>query len=147
MITPKEARRYIDDTGVPYGQNVILPDDVDTSGCQEFFGTRCPHNVHVKDSRVAHVDREDPRVNPVGHLVRDVGIPYASMTAPAGAALGAALMPGDRKTGAAIGALCGLAAGMIIDWAENRRNASKMPPARQSGGRPSPRSSRRRTIR
>lgn len=142
MITPKEARKHIDYTGVPYGHNVVLPDDIDTSECQEFFGTRCSHNVHVKGHRVAHVDREDPRVNPIGHLVKDVGIPYASMTAPVGAALGATLMSSDRKTGAAIGALCGLVVGMIIDWAENRRNTSKTP-TRQSSGRSSPRSGRR----
>lgn len=138
-MTPKEVRKHIDYAGVSYGQNVILPDNVDMSKCQEFFGTRCPHNVHVKGSRVAHVDREDPRVNPIGHLVKDVGIPYASMTAPVGAVLGATLMSSDRKTGAAIGTLCGLAVGMFIDWAENRRNTSKSP-TRQSSGRPSSRS-------
>lgn len=69
--------------------------------------------MHVKGPRVAHADRADPRVNPIEHLVKDAGIPYAPMTAPAGAAPGAVLMPSDRKTGAAIGTLCGLVAGMI----------------------------------
>ena len=146
MITPKETRKYIDGAQVPYGQNVILPDDIDTSECQEFFGTRCPHNVHVKGRRMAHVDREDPRVNPVGHLVKDVGISYVSMTAPVGAALGAALMSNDKKTGAAIGGLIGLVVGIILDWNENRRNVHKTQSTRQSNRRSSLRSSHRRTV-
>ena len=63
-----KVRRYIDSMNVPYGQNVILPEDIDTSECQKFFGTRCSHNVHVKGRRLAHVDRVDPRKDPIGHL-------------------------------------------------------------------------------
>lgn len=85
-------------------------------------------------------------MNPIGHLVKDVGIPVASMTASAGAVAGAALVPSDRKTGAAIGMLIGLLVGLLIDWAQNRRNASNTS-TRRLGERPSPRSSRRRMVR
>ena len=110
-----EVRRYIDRMGVPHGQNVVLPGDIDTSECQEFFGTRCHHNVHVKGRRLAHVDRVDPRKNPIGHLKKDVGIPYSVMTTPIGAAFGAVVSANNRKTGAIVGGLIGFILGAVAD--------------------------------
>lgn len=106
MISPYQARRYIASRRVPYGQNVALPGIVDTSECQEFFGTRCPHNVHVKGRRLAHVDRVDPRRDPIGHLKKDVGIPYAVMGGLAGAALGSV-------PGLVAGSIVGLTADIV----------------------------------
>ena len=114
-MNPLEVRLYIDSRGVPYGQNVVLPDDVDTCRCQEFFGTRCPHNVHVKGRRLAHVDRVDPRRDPIGHLKKDVGVPYAAMTAFGGAVAGAAVAKNNRVAGAVGGGLAGLVLGAIAD--------------------------------
>ena len=78
-MDPYDVRKYIESTGVPYGENVTLPEDIDTNQCSDFFGTRCDHNVHAKGRRKAHIDRVDPRYNPAGHLKHDVGIPYTLM--------------------------------------------------------------------
>lgn len=115
MMTPYEVREYIASRKVPYGQNIALPDDVDTSQCQEFFGTRCPHNVHVKGHRLAHVDRADPSTDPIGHLKKDVGVPYALMGSMAGAILGAVLMKNNRKEGVVLGSILGGFLGSIAD--------------------------------
>lgn len=123
MISPYEAREYIDNSGAPRGQNVALPDDVDTSQCQEFFGTRCPHNVHVKGSRLAHVDRVDPRRNPLGHLKHDVRVPYAVMGGLGGAAVGGLVNKNDRKKGAAVGSLVGFGVGLIMDAIADQNSA------------------------
>ncbi len=122
MITPHDARRFIDSTGADYGQDVVLPDCIDTSECQEFFGTRCPDNVHVKSDRTAHVDRADPRDDPIGHLKYDVGVPYAVMAAPVGAMIGAAAMKRNRKNGALVGGTIGLVLGMVADTVNNSKN-------------------------
>ncbi len=124
MITPRDARRFIDSTGVDYGQDVVLPDCIDTSECQEFFGTRCPNNVHVKSDRTAHVDRVDPHNDPIGHLKDDVGVPYAVMAAPVGAAIGAVAMKRNRKNGALVGGITGLILGMIADAVDNPKSHS-----------------------
>ena len=123
MITPYEARKHIDRMGVPCGQNVPLPDDVDVSECQEFFGTRCSNNVHMKGRRLAHVDRADPRTDPIGHLKKDVGVPYALIGSAVGAILGAVLMKGDRKAGAALGSMAGGLLGSIADNVADRNSA------------------------
>ena len=120
MINPKDARRYIESTNARYGEDVVLPDDIDTSDCREFFGTRCPYNIHVKNPRLAHIDRVDPRKNPIGHLKRDVRVPYAAMTATVGAAIGASLAKNNRKKGALIGGLLGIIPGVIVDVLESR---------------------------
>ena len=119
-MNPLEVRLYIDSRGVPYGQNVVLPDDVDACGCQEFFGTRCPHNVHVKGRRRAHVDRVDTRRDPIGHLKKDVGVPYAAMATLGGAVAGATVAgatvaKNNRVSGAVGGGLAGLVLGAIAD--------------------------------
>ena len=116
MITPNEARKYIESTGASYGQDVSLPDMVDTSGCQNFFGTRCDANVHVKDPMKAHIDRADPRHEPIGHLKKDVGVPYTVMGAGLGAGVGGLIAGNNRKKGAAVGALVGGVAGLLADW-------------------------------
>ena len=119
MITPKDVRERFEEQGIQYGDNMEFSDDIDTSDCEEFFGTRCPENVHVKGKRKAHVDRVDPRKNPFGHLKRDVGVPYAVMTSAAGSALGAALSK-DRKKGAAVGGLAGALLGAVLDVIDER---------------------------
>ena len=106
MMTPYQARRYIAGRRAPYGQNVALPDDVDTSQCEQFFGTRCQYGIHVKDRRLAHVDRVDPRRDPIGHLKHDVGVPYAVMGGLAGAALGSV-------PGMVAGSIMGLTADIV----------------------------------
>lgn len=125
-MSPSDARRYIEGTGVRYGQDVTLPDDVDVTKCEEFFGTRCSENVHVTGSRKAHVDRVDPRKNPIGHLKKDVGIPYVAMTTPTGALIGAIVSKNNRKKGALVGGLVasglGLLADVLSDYYENKQS-------------------------
>jgi len=53
MISPRDARKYIEFQNVDFGQNVTLPDIVDTCNCEEFFGTRCDENVHVTGPKQA----------------------------------------------------------------------------------------------
>ena len=122
MITPRQARRYIENTGAAYGQNVELPDVVDTRGCGNFFGMRCDANVHVKGPRTAHVDRVDPRHDPIGHLKKDVGVPYALIGACVGAGIGGVVVGKNRKKGAAVGALGGGIAGLVVDLLAERRD-------------------------
>lgn len=118
MITPKDVRDQIEQNNISYGENVVFPDEIDTSNCSEFFGTRCSENVHVTGKRTAHVDQVDPRKNPIGHLKKDVGVPYALMTSIAGAALGAGLSKNNRKKGALAGALIGALPGAVFDILE-----------------------------
>ena len=124
MITPSEARKYIESTGVPYGQDVTLPDMVDTSRCQNFFGTRCDANVHIKGPMKAHIDRADPRYDPIGHLKKDVGVPYTVMGAGLGAGVGGLIANNNRKKGAAVGALVGGVAGLLADLLAEHNNES-----------------------
>jgi len=124
MITPRDTRRYIDATGVDYGQDVVMPDYIDTSRCSEFFGIRCPHNIHVKGGRIAHVDRADPRHDPIGHLKKDVGVPYAAMAAAAGTVIGA-IVTRNRKSGAVVGSLVGLGLGAMVDIAIHYKDSRR----------------------
>ena len=125
MITPKEARKHIEGTGAPYGCDVMLPDIIDTSNCQNFFGTRCDANVHVKGPRKAHIDRADPRYDPIGHLKKDVGVPYALMGVVLGAGVGGLVADGKRKKGAALGAFAGGAVGLLADLLEGRNKKTR----------------------
>jgi hypothetical protein len=120
MITPRDARRYIESSGAGYGQNVTLPDEIDTSNCEKFFGIRCSHNVHVTGKRRAHIDRIDPRKNSIGHLKKDVGIPYVVLGASGGATLGALIYKNDRKKGAIVGGIIGTIIGAFADLESNR---------------------------
>jgi hypothetical protein len=115
MISPIEAGNRIRRAGVPYGHNVNLNDDVDTSQCEEFFGTRCPGNVHVTGRETAHVDRVDPRRNPIAHLRKDVGIPYSVTSAASFAVLGALSSPDNRVSGAIEGGIFGFILGLAAD--------------------------------
>lgn len=124
MISPRDVRRCINITGADYGQDVALPGDIGTSKCQEFFGMRCSDNVHVKGGRTAHLDRVDPRRNPMGHPKMDVGVPYAVMAALGFAAIGAAAARGDWKGGAAIGGVTGLFAGATADAVDHYKNSN-----------------------
>jgi len=117
MISPRDARDYIESQGIDFGQNVTTPDYIDTSNCEEFFGTRCDENVHVTGSKRAHLDRKDPRKDPLGHLKHDVGVPYSVMSTAAGGAIGAIVSKKNRKKGALIGGAFGLAIGIIADLA------------------------------
>lgn len=118
MISIKDTRKYIESQNVNFGQNVTLPNTVDICDCEEFFGTRCDENVHVTGSNRAHIDRRDPRQDPLGHLKHDVGIPYSALTTATGMALGAVLSKNNRKKGVIIGGLAGLAIGIIADLAD-----------------------------
>ncbi len=117
MMSPKDARLYIQSQGANYGQNVILPDHVDTCNCDEFFGTRCEYSVHVTGTKRAHIDRKDPRDDPVGHLKHDVGVPYSIMTTAAGVVIGALASKNNRKKGVLLGGLFGLGIGILADLA------------------------------
>ena len=122
-MDPYDVRKYIESTGVPYGENVTLPEDIDTNQCSDFFGTRCDHHVPVKGRRKAHIDRVDPRYNPASHLKHDVGIPYTLMGAAAGGGLGA-IFGKDKKDAAVKGALIGGVLGLLGDVASTYSNKS-----------------------
>ena len=117
MISPIDARKYIEFQNVDFGQNVTLPDVVDVCECEEFFGTRCDENVHVTGHKRAHIDRRDPRQDPLGHLKHDVGIPYSALTTTAGIIVGTVLSKNNRIQGAIIGGFIGLVIGIIADSA------------------------------
>lgn len=74
-ITPGEVAGSLRAIGAPYGQEYQFSRPIDTSQCQWFFGTRCPHNVHVTDECAAHMDRFDPRYHPLEHIEEATGIP------------------------------------------------------------------------
>lgn len=114
-MTPDQVRRDIERLGIQYGENVTFAENIDTSSCSEFWGTRCPENVHVTSSNCAHIDRKDPRYDPLGHLKHDVGVPYTAIGTAGGAAIGAIISPKNRKNGALIGASVGTALGLIAD--------------------------------
>jgi hypothetical protein len=115
MISPSEAKNRITKARVPYGTNVDVRDDVDVSQCENFFGTRCPGNVHVTGRRTAHVDRVDPRLNALAHLKWDVGVPYSVASAAGFAAIGALASPEDRLDGAIKGGIFGFLLGLAAD--------------------------------
>lgn len=115
MISPRKVRRYIKKRGAGFGKNVLLPEKVDIRNCEEFFGTRCSYNVHVKGPKIAHIDKVDPRKNPLGHLKHDVGIPYTAITTSTGIVIGGLISKTNRKKGILVGGLLGLAIGIIAD--------------------------------
>lgn len=78
-ISPCEAAVILKHRGVPYGQDSVLPYDIDTSKCEEFGGTRCDCNVHVRGKNIAHRDRVDPRRDLVGHWEKDCGISFGPL--------------------------------------------------------------------
>jgi len=73
-ISPCEAAVILKHKGVPYGKDYALPFDVDTSKCEQFGGTRCDCNIHVKSGNIAYRDRVDPRYDLVGHWEKDCGV-------------------------------------------------------------------------
>lgn len=74
-ITPCEVANILQLKRVPYGKNYGFPVEIETSECENFFGERCPCNVHVVGKNTAHRDRVDPRKDILGHLEEDVGVP------------------------------------------------------------------------
>ena len=74
-IRPKEVASWLKAIGASCGEHYQFPRDIDTSECGEFFGTRCPYNVHVTDKRKAHIDKFDPRYYPLEHFEEATGIP------------------------------------------------------------------------
>ena len=74
-ITPREVAHRLSVVGAPYGQDYEFYRPIDTSQCQWFLGTRCPHNVHVTSQRTAHIDRFDPRHHLLEHIEEATGIP------------------------------------------------------------------------
>ena len=115
MLSPCEASDYIRSQRVPHGQNVMLPDPVDSTQCEQFFGLRCDCNLHLKNPRLAHLDRVDPRNDALGHLIQDVKVSRSVISTPIGATLGALLDQKNRGRGALIGGFFGLLGGIIAD--------------------------------
>jgi hypothetical protein len=119
-VSPEQARVYIEGVyrryNLPYGTDVTLPWDIDTSPCRWFFGLRCPYNVHVTGRRRAHIDRFDPRYNLKEHLDHDVWIPHELVTI--GVPVGVGVLAGHwlgRARGAVIGAIAGLVVGWLVE--------------------------------
>jgi hypothetical protein len=118
-ITIEEVNKIIETNNVPYGQDIILPFEIDTSPCEEFFGTRCPYNIHVTSSRSAHKDRFDPRFKWKEHLDYDVGIPHQIITigmpTAAGTIIGGLLNRKKPLEGAIFGGILGFISGFLIE--------------------------------
>ena len=74
-ITPKEVASWLKAIGASCREHYQFSRDIDTSECGEFFGTRCPHNVHVTDKHRVHIDRFDPRYHTLEHIEEATGIP------------------------------------------------------------------------
>ena len=74
-ISACQAAAELERLDIPYGKDYVFPSQIDTSGCEQLVGLRCPCNIHIKSNKVAHRDRVDPRQDLVGHLEKDVGIP------------------------------------------------------------------------
>ncbi len=121
MLTIDEVDKIIREKKVPHGLNVTFTEEIDTSSCTDFFGKRCPYNIHVTGINRAHKDRVDPTYDWKRHLDEDVGIPHEvvplSIGAGAGSAIGA-LVGGKR--GAAIGAILGSLAGAFFEIVTKR---------------------------
>jgi hypothetical protein len=118
-IKIEEVNRVIEMKKVPYGQDVTFPLEIDTTPCEEFFGKRCPYNIHVTGSRTAHKDRFDPRTYWREHLDYDVGIPHEVVTIGTptfiGGLIGGLLDHEKPISGAVAGAMLGLICGFIIE--------------------------------
>jgi hypothetical protein len=120
VLSPEQARIIIEDAyrkyRLPYGTDVTLPWEIDTSRCEWFFGLRCPYNIHVTGRRRAHIDRFDPRYNWKEHIDHDVGTPHELITV--GLPMGLGALIGyilDGRKGAIKGSLAGLAIGVLIE--------------------------------
>ena len=114
-ISIDSVNRYIIRKETPFGVNIEFPLEIDTSQCEEFFGTRCPNNIHVTGKRIAHKDHSDPRFNSIEHIKKDVGIDPTFLTVLGGAAFGALLDKENRVRGASIGGLMGLVFGIVLE--------------------------------
>jgi len=112
----EEVNRWIETKKVPYGQDVVFPVEIDATPCEEFFGKRCPYNIHVTENRRAHKDRFDPRLKWKEHLDYDAGIPHEVVTigiptlisALIGGLMDCKKPARGAATGAIIGSICGL---------------------------------------
>jgi len=113
----EEVSRILEQERIPYGQNITFPQEIDTSSCERFFGTRCAHNVHVTGENRAHKDRYDPSTYWREHSDYDVGIPHQLVTlglpTGIGASIGSRLNKEEPNRGALKGALWGLLIGIL----------------------------------
>lgn len=115
-ITIGEVEGIIRERRIPFGENIAFSNEIDTSPCKDFFGKRCPHNIHVIERKKAHKDKFDPRCDWKKHLDEDVGIPHEVVPLSIGTGVGAAigaLVQGKR--GAGIGGIVGFIAGCIYE--------------------------------
>ena len=118
-----EVNKIIKKTGIPYGVNAIFPEEIDTSPCEDYFGKRCPHNIHVTGKKMAHKDRADPRYNWRKHVDEDLKIPHEVLPICIGSGMGAAigaLVDKNRRRGAGIGAILGAIAGAFFEIATKK---------------------------
>ena len=120
-MSPGEVRRVLMSEWVPYGQDRFFPQQIDTCGCEDYFGLRCQDNVHVTSPHTAHIDRYDPRSHPLQHLDYDVGIPHEVFTRlmpeVLGTVIGAAADSQRPERGARLGQDIGGLLGRIIELA------------------------------
>jgi hypothetical protein len=118
-IKIEEVNRLIEVKKMPYGQDVIFPLEIDTTPCEEFFGKRCPYNIHVTGSRRAHKDRFDPRFKWKEHLDYDVEIPHEVVTIGIPTSIGTligGLADREKPTrGAIVGGMLGFICGVFIE--------------------------------
>lgn len=77
MIRTKNVCSIIGKNKVSYEVDIELPNEIDTSECED-SGIRCPPNIHVTEKKRSHRDRVGPRFYAVDHLREDVGITSGS---------------------------------------------------------------------
>jgi len=119
MITERkmsieEVSRILEQKRIPYGQNITFPQEIDTSSCEWFFGTRCPYNVHVTRENRAHKDRYDPRTNWREHSDYDVSVPHQLVTLGLPTGIGALIGSRLDKEDPERAALKGVGWGLLI---------------------------------
>lgn len=114
-----EISKKIGEGEIEHGEDVSFLEEIDTSPCEEFFGTRCFGEVHVTGKRTAHRDRYDPRTHWKEHLDEDVGVPHEVVTVGAPTALaacaGAATDTKKRERGALVGGLVALGFSGLVE--------------------------------
>ena len=94
-IPLKEVQRVLEKKS-PH-VTVCFREEIDTSSCEPFFGLRCPGGIHVTSPNCAHRDLVDPRLSPLDHLEKDVGVPRWLVGACLGAALGWFFAKGNKR--------------------------------------------------
>lgn len=114
MLTARRVAEKMRHERVPFGVDIELSQKLDESGCEEFFGRRCPYGLHATGDRRVHRDRFDPRFKTVCHIEKDAGLPFPVLTGFGGAFVGGLIDRANPIRGAATGGLLGFLVGLFF---------------------------------